>query len=54
MAKRAGACDHCGAVRKLRPARLVRQWYCPKCWDRFGGSAKRTNRAAAVRRATGR
>jgi len=51
---RTGVCDHCGRKSKLRRALLVNQSYCPPCWDRFGGRKRRTNRAAAVRRATGR
>lgn len=53
VGKRTGACDHCGKVAKLRHALYVAQRYCGPCWERFGGRHKRTNRAAARRRALG-
>jgi hypothetical protein len=54
MSRRSGTCDHCGRHAKVRPGRFVTQLYCTKCWERFGGGHKRTNRLAARRRAIGR
>jgi ribosomal protein L37AE/L43A len=48
-----GLCSHCGRRAKLRRASWDSSWYCRKCWDRFGGSARRVNREAARRRALG-
>lgn len=28
-------------------------WYCPPCWERFGGRKRRPNRDTTKRRATG-